>query len=222
MVRLARVAWATQIAFALPSCGPQPSAVSVSAAGNCRILRDQTSAEYLDYLARVRRSTGCQSSKLADCPTPIKLEFVDYPPRISRAAFENPDFAKHDYARARLRTTSLVGYDLWLSRNFNLQPWNAQGYEVRYRDGLGHLLVQVAAAGMQQPPDCSNYVVLSAGNSVDIEIPLIGQGLSQLQGNLLQVRVGYSVNLKGAPKAIGDTVPVVGLAVSEPIVVTVD
>jgi hypothetical protein len=213
------------MALALVSCSKGRSPIFVTSSGNCRILLGSDSNEYNQYIAGARRAAGCQRQKLLDCPAQIKLELVDFPARIPRDRFESPDFANHDYARVRLRTTSLVDYDLWLSQYFSPDlPWLHGGYVVRYRDraDAGAILRPTVSLSMLGMTDCSKYVVLSARNSVDLDIPLAGKLLTKLEGNECSFRVAYAVNPAGSPMAVRGTVPILGFAVSNKITIVVE
>jgi hypothetical protein len=54
-----------------------------------------------------------------------------------------------------------------------------------------------------------------------LEIPLVGEYLSKLGGNTLQVSVKY-VGWPATPKALPDTVPVLGVAQSDTITILVE
>jgi len=223
MKRRVSVAIAALLVWLAPmACSTGRVPVYVTNAGNCRVLFDADSEEYAQYIASARRATGCRSSKLADCTPQINLRLTAYPTHISRDKFENPNWKARDFAHVRLRTTSLVGYDLWLSQYFSPEPWAQWGYDIQFRDRAGKVLRSTIAAGKRDLPDCSNYVVLSRGNSVDIDIPLSGQYLEKLEGNELNVRIVYVVGSVGAPKAIGGTVPIFGTAVSNTITIAVE
>lgn len=208
------------ISVALAACSNRRLPTYVTNAGNCRVLFDRESDEFTQYLANARTATGCQHPKGVGCPPQIRLELTDYPAHISRRTFEKPDWKSRNYARARLRTTSLVGYDLWLSQYFSPDPWLHWGYEIQFRSSAGKVLRSTVVA-MRDHPDCSNYVVLSGGNSIEMDIPLTGDWLERLDGDELLVSVVYAVSPFGSPKAVAGTIPIVTAAVSNTITIKV-
>jgi hypothetical protein len=213
-LKITRIIGLVSVALSASACG---TGAYVSQSGNCRVLLDDASDEYAQYLAGIRRVTGCQAAALTDCEASIKLEIVEFPSHVSRDVFEAPESANVKVPHVTLRTTSLVKYDLWVSQYF---IGRGEGYELQYRDSAGKLLQPTMSEA--EFTDCGRYVVLSAGNHLDIDIPVTGHYYSQLKGNVVQLTVAYSFRPWGTPVAPAGSWPVVGTAVSSTISITID
>jgi hypothetical protein len=180
------------------------------------VLTDPDSEEYAQYVANSRRAAGCEPPTNANCRKQIQLDLVDYPRQIPRSRFEKPDWEHGDVGYVSLRTTNLVLYDLWVSKYFSPDPSEKWGYDIQIRDKTGKLLGSMVVA-FRDLPDCSKYVVLESGKSMDVKIPISGANLETLKGDQINLTIVYEVNPLFSPMAENGTEPILGKYVSNTV-----